>query len=204
MRTGTLALLLLLASLIAVGAATAAQETARRPVVTIRLRGAIDVPSAEYLDRALRVAEEQQAECLVILLNTPGGLGQPMKDMTEALLNAGVPTIVYVYPAGPHRDIWQWVSRGTGLYGPKKRKYPIRPKKKGGVLAFPESYTPKTTVRGPGYKGSGKSSGPTIFAKEVMHPGIKGRHFEEAWGRWAKTWFRREMENAMRRGARRA
>jgi len=100
MRTGTLALLLLLASLIALGAATAAQETARRPVVTIRLRGAIDVPSAEYLDRALRVAEEQQAECLVILLNTPGGLGQPMKDMTEALLNAGVPTIVYVYPAG--------------------------------------------------------------------------------------------------------
>ena len=111
---------------------------------------------------------------------------------------------VYVYPAGPHKDIWQWVSRGTGLYGPKKRKYPIRPKKKGGVLAFPESYTPKTTVRGPGYKGSGKSSGPTIFAKEVMHPGIKGRHFEEAWGRWAKTWYRREMENAMRRGARRA
>lgn len=70
------------------------------PVAVIRLEGAIDVPSAEYLARALRVAEEQNAQCLVVLLDTPGGLGQPMMDMTKALLNAPLPTIVYVYPAG--------------------------------------------------------------------------------------------------------
>lgn len=103
---------------------------------------------------------------------------------------------VYVYPTGPHRDIWQWVSRGT-------KPHIIRPKR-AKVLAFPEIYEPRTTVRGPGYKGPGKSSGPTVFAKEVHHPGTKARHFEEAWGRWAKTWFRKAMENAMRRGARRA
>jgi len=111
---------------------------------------------------------------------------------------------VDVWPAGPHRDIWIWVSRGTGLYGPKHRKYPITPKKPGGVLVFPSVYIPKTRPRGPSYSGPGSSSGPTIFAKKVMHPGIKPRHFEEAWARWGKTWFRREMENAMRRGARRA
>jgi len=121
-----------------------------------------------------------------------------MKKVTRADIR------IYVYPTGPHKDIWIYVSRGTGLYGPKKSKYPIEPKKKGGVLAFPSVYVPKTTVRGPGYKGPGKSSGPTIFAKHVMHPGIKGRRFEEAWARWGKTWFRREMENAMKRGARRA
>jgi len=74
----------------------------------IRLQGAIDVPSAEYLQRALRVAQEEDAQCLLILLNTPGGLGQPMKDMTEALLNAPLPTIVYVYPAGAYA-----ISAGT-------------------------------------------------------------------------------------------
>jgi membrane-bound serine protease (ClpP class) len=74
----------------------------------IQLEGAIDVPSSEYLRRALRLAEEEKAQCLVILLNTPGGLGQPMKDMTEALLNARVPTIVYVYPAGAYA-----ISAGT-------------------------------------------------------------------------------------------
>ena len=103
---------------------------------------------------------------------------------------------VYVYPAGENKKYWIWVSRGT-------KPHVIRPKR-AKVLAFPSVYQPKTTARGPGYKGPGKSSGPTIFAKEVHHPGTKARHFEEAWARWAKTWFRREMENAMRRGARRA
>ena len=85
-----------------------AGEEARPPVAMIRLEGAIDVPSAEYLERALGVAQERDAQCLLILLNTPGGLGQPMKDMTEALLNAPIPTIVYVYPAGAYA-----ISAGT-------------------------------------------------------------------------------------------
>lgn len=103
---------------------------------------------------------------------------------------------VYVYPTGPNKKYWIWTSRGT-------KPHPIEPKK-APILAFPSVYKPKTTVRGPGYKGPGRSSGPTIFAMHVDHPGTKPRHFEEAWTRWAKTWFRREMENAMRRGARRA
>jgi membrane-bound serine protease (ClpP class) len=85
-----------------------AGEEVRRPVAVIRLEGAIDVPSAEYLDRALRVAQARNAQCLLILLNTPGGLGEPMKQMYEALLNAPLPTIVYVYPAGAYA-----ISAGT-------------------------------------------------------------------------------------------
>lgn len=73
-----------------------------RPIAMIQLQGAIDVPSAEYLQRALKVAQSRDAQCLLVLLNTPGGLSQPMKDMTEDLLNASVPTIVYVYPAGAY------------------------------------------------------------------------------------------------------
>ena len=81
-----------------VGSAQAVDD--RAPVALIRLEGAVDVPSAEYLERALRVAEEQDAQCLLVVLNTLGGLGDPMNDMTTALLNARIPTIVYVYPAG--------------------------------------------------------------------------------------------------------
>ena len=103
---------------------------------------------------------------------------------------------VHVYPAGPNRKIWQWVSRGT-------RPHEIKPKN-APMLAFPSNYTPRTTPRGPSYGGPGKSSGSTIFAMHVDHPGTKARKFEEAWGRWAKKWYRREMENAMRRGARKA
>ena len=103
---------------------------------------------------------------------------------------------VYVYPAGENKKYWIWTSRGT-------RPHPIEPKK-ASVLAFPSVYTPKTKPRGPSYGGPGTSSGPMIYARHVDHPGTKPRHFEEAWARWTKTWFRREMENAIRRGVRRA
>lgn len=85
-----------------------AGEEAGPSVAMIRLEGAIDVPSAEYLQRALRLAQERDAQCLLILLNTPGGLGEAMKQMYEALLNAPLPTIVYVYPAGAYA-----ISAGT-------------------------------------------------------------------------------------------
>jgi len=104
---------------------------------------------------------------------------------------------VDVWPTGPNKDYWIWTSRGT-------KPHPIKPKR-AKVLAFPSIYVPKTKPRGPSYGGPGKSSGPTVFAMYVKkHPGTKPRHFEEAWARWGKTWFRKEMENAIRRGARRA
>ena len=93
---------LLLIALIALAGAASGAAPEPGPVAMIRLQGAIDVPSSEYLQRALRLAEEQRAQCLLILLDTPGGLGQPMQEMTKALLNAPLPTIVYVSPAGAH------------------------------------------------------------------------------------------------------
>jgi len=92
---------LALGAMLAAGLGRAA-EAASAPVAMIRLEGAIDVPSAGYLQRALREAQRQRAQCLLILLNTPGGLGAPMEKMTQALLNAPIPTVAYVYPAGGH------------------------------------------------------------------------------------------------------
>ena len=83
-------------------AAAPAEEAGPAPVAMIRLEGAIDVPSSEYLERALRRAEEENAQCLLVLLDTPGGLGKAMLDMTQLLLNARIPTVVYVYPAGAY------------------------------------------------------------------------------------------------------
>lgn len=108
---------------------------------------------------------------------------------------------VYVFPKGPNRDYWIWTSRGT-----KPHKIKPKGKARGGsdVLAFPSLYTPKTSPRGPSYGGPGKSSGDTVFAKEVDHPGTRARRFEEAWARWSKKPVQRALANAMRRGARKA
>ncbi|MFB3882676.1 MAG: nodulation protein NfeD [Armatimonadota bacterium] len=91
--------LALVAALLLPAASLAA---APAPIAMVRLEGAIDVPSAGYLERALQEAQRQRSQCLLILLNTPGGLGDPMEKMTSALLNAPIPTVAYVYPAGAH------------------------------------------------------------------------------------------------------
>lgn len=73
-------------------------------------------------------------------------------------------------------QIFDWVDKGTGLWGPKKKKYKIRPKKKGGVLAFKTPYTagsvPNSTTTAPARVGSNQ-----VFAAEVTHPGIKSRNW---------------------------
>ena len=113
---------------------------------------------------------------------------------------------VSVYPTGGEgKDKWIWLTQGTGLYGPKKKEIKIKPKKPGGVLAFPSVYTPRTRAGAGGqYKGSGKSSGPTVFAKEVTIKGIRPRPFPKVIARWARPKFIRQMEAAIKRGKRKA
>jgi len=109
---------------------------------------------------------------------------------------------VQSYPDGANADIWIWMVLGTGLYGPKHRKYPIRPKK-AKSLAFPSAYAPHTTPAG-GIHGPGTSSGPTVFADEVMHPGIQKRPLVTNWAEQVSTWFYDVMRDAVRQGVRRA
>jgi hypothetical protein len=99
---------------------------------------------------------------------------------------------VDVYPAGPHKDIWKWVSRGT------KGPYPI-PKAGPRYLAFQLGYQPRTRPRGK-FGGPGKATGPWIRGvMQVQHPGIKAREFEEVIAEEEKQWFSSTMENIWRR-----
>lgn len=75
--------------------------------------------------------------------------------------------------------VFHWLNEGTGLYGPKARKYPIRPKRPGYPLKFQAGYRAKTS---PGWIGSraGGAYGETVRAMEVWHPGVKSRKWMEA------------------------
>jgi len=75
--------------------------TARAPVVDVLdLDGVIGPATARYVLRGIRQAEQDGAEALVIELDTPGGLLKSMDDITKAMLNTPVPTVVYVWPSG--------------------------------------------------------------------------------------------------------
>ena len=86
---------------IAAAAETASPAAqAQRVLYTAEIDGAITPITAQYLSRAISLAERDQAAGLLIRLDTPGGLESAMRDMAQSLLGAQVPTIVYVAPAG--------------------------------------------------------------------------------------------------------
>ncbi|MEY4384945.1 MAG: hypothetical protein RLY20_228 [Verrucomicrobiota bacterium] len=65
----------------------------------ITVRGAIGPATASYIERAVKIAEERQQECLVIKLNTPGGLVASTEEIVQTFFASKVPVVVYVAPA---------------------------------------------------------------------------------------------------------
>jgi len=66
----------------------------------IKINGAIGPATANYISRAIDVAATQKDECLVIQLNTPGGLANSMNDIVQAFYASPVPVVIYVSPEG--------------------------------------------------------------------------------------------------------
>jgi membrane-bound serine protease (ClpP class) len=66
----------------------------------VRLDGVINPASSRYVENNLEKAEEDSAWCLILELDTPGGLMTAMRDIIKAELNSTIPFIVYVSPAG--------------------------------------------------------------------------------------------------------
>jgi membrane-bound serine protease (ClpP class) len=66
----------------------------------VSLQDSINPGTKDFLERAIKVSAEDQAECLMVLLDTPGGLMTTMRSMVQAIMNAPLPVVVYVYPSG--------------------------------------------------------------------------------------------------------
>ncbi len=66
----------------------------------IEIDGAIGPATSGYVSRAIEVAAEKNARCLVIQLDTPGGLLESTKKIVQAFYASKVPVVVYVAPTG--------------------------------------------------------------------------------------------------------
>jgi membrane-bound serine protease (ClpP class) len=69
-------------------------------IVVLTARGPISPTVADYLERGIRSAAERDAALVVLELDTPGGLDASMRVITQAILNAQVPVVVFVSPSG--------------------------------------------------------------------------------------------------------
>jgi membrane-bound serine protease (ClpP class) len=90
MRRGLTTLLVALAGLLPAGATE---------VGLIKIKGAIGPATASYIERAIRISGERRYECLVIQLNTPGGLVTSTEEIIQSFYASKVPVVVYVAPS---------------------------------------------------------------------------------------------------------
>jgi membrane-bound serine protease (ClpP class) len=87
--------LILLALLLSMASAAEARD-----LFVVSIDGSINPASADYLIGAIELAEREGAAAVLIELDTPGGLVSATQDIIQSMLNATVPTIVYVMPRG--------------------------------------------------------------------------------------------------------
>jgi membrane-bound serine protease (ClpP class) len=71
-------------------------------VVSIRVDGVINPVTAQFIHRGIEKAQAARDGCLLIELNTPGGLLKSTRVIVGDLLESPVPVIVFVSPAGAH------------------------------------------------------------------------------------------------------
>jgi membrane-bound serine protease (ClpP class) len=69
-------------------------------VVSITVDATINPATAEFIHDAIAKAKKEKAECLIIHLNTPGGLLKSTRNIVGNILESAVPVVVYISPAG--------------------------------------------------------------------------------------------------------
>ena len=71
-----------------------------RTVLLIKIDDPITPMIAEFIIKSIDKAAKQNAEALIIQMDTPGGLVESTREIIKKMLAADVPTVVYVAPDG--------------------------------------------------------------------------------------------------------
>ena len=69
-------------------------------VLKIIIDGNINPVSAKYIVDNIRKAEADDYECLLIQMDTPGGLLESTKTIVKDILSADIPVVMYISPSG--------------------------------------------------------------------------------------------------------
>ena len=110
MRIAKLAvsLILLAAGVILLNAGAVRTEAARDEkipsstglVYLVDVNGVINPASSAFLIKSLERAQTENVECVIIRLDTPGGLLESTRQIVKTILSSEVPVVVYVAPSG--------------------------------------------------------------------------------------------------------
>ncbi len=76
------------------------QSEEKAPVFYIEVDGIINPATAKFITESIDQASEKGGQCLIIQLDTPGGLMESMRMIVKKILTSNIPVIVYVGPRG--------------------------------------------------------------------------------------------------------
>jgi membrane-bound serine protease (ClpP class) len=77
-----------------------ADTSSARKVHVISINGAINPLAVEFILNAIENAKDAEAECLIIEMDTPGGLMESTRTITKAMLASEIAVVIYVAPSG--------------------------------------------------------------------------------------------------------
>jgi membrane-bound serine protease (ClpP class) len=92
--------ILLLLGLVITASIAIEAEAASSRIDVLHAEGVINPVLVDYIERGIEQAEEDNAMAIIIQMDTPGGLDTSMRDIVKDIVNARVPVVVYVSPAG--------------------------------------------------------------------------------------------------------
>ena len=99
----SLVLGLLLSLVNALVAAPISQEdSSSKLVYVLTFEGAVTPILDEYIGESIAEAVAENAQAIILQLDTPGGSVSITKSITQKMINSPIPVIVYVSPAGAH------------------------------------------------------------------------------------------------------
>jgi len=81
-------------------AGAVSEESEARDIYIMTIASAISPGIADFVKRSIDDASAANAACLIIELDTPGGLADSMRQIVMAIYASPVPVIVYVSPSG--------------------------------------------------------------------------------------------------------
>jgi membrane-bound serine protease (ClpP class) len=66
----------------------------------IKVSGSINPAVAEFLEKGIIKASADEVSCIIVEMDTPGGLAESMREIVKAIFASKVPVVVYVAPSG--------------------------------------------------------------------------------------------------------
>jgi membrane-bound serine protease (ClpP class) len=69
-------------------------------VLLLDIEGIISPATVQYLQKGFKEAKNQNASCIILLLDTPGGFDLSMREIIKNITTSKIPVVTYVYPSG--------------------------------------------------------------------------------------------------------